>query len=64
MFSGGKDDIETAKFTREPPRTALTEPPQGYQTPSPDQPYGLGAKETAPKAVDYKETHGVLDSGR
>jgi hypothetical protein len=64
MFSGGKDDIETAKFTREPPRTALTEPPQGYQTPSPDQPYGLGAKEAAPKAVDYKETHGVLDSGR
>jgi hypothetical protein len=31
-----------ATFTGEPPRTSLTEPPPGYQTPSPDQPYGVG----------------------
>jgi len=30
-----------ATFTGEPPRTSLTDPPPGYQTPSPDQPYGI-----------------------
>jgi hypothetical protein len=30
-----------ATFTGEPPRSSLTDPPPGYQTPSPDQPYGL-----------------------
>ena len=38
----GKDEPDSGSFTREPPRTALTEPPSGYQTPSPDQPYGIG----------------------
>jgi len=28
-------------FTGEPPRVSLTDPPPGYQTPSPDQPYGI-----------------------
>ena len=28
-------------FTGEPPRANLTDPPPGYQTPSPDQPYGI-----------------------
>ena len=40
MFRGKDEDI--AQFTGEPPRTELTAPPPGYQTPSPDQPYGLG----------------------
>jgi hypothetical protein len=31
-----------ATFTGEPARTSLTDPPVGYQTPSPDQPYGIG----------------------
>jgi hypothetical protein len=31
-----------ATFTGEPARTSLTDPPPGYQTPSPDQPYGIG----------------------
>jgi hypothetical protein len=54
MFGSKKD--ETAKFTGEPPRTSLTEPPVGYQTPSPDQPYGLG-KGSAPsqKYDDYRD---------
>lgn len=38
-FWGGKKE-EEVKFTSEPPRTTLTEPPVGYQTPSPTQPYG------------------------
>lgn len=32
---------ETGTFTNEPPRTQLTEPPPGYQTPSGSQPYGV-----------------------
>ncbi len=31
-----------ATFTGEPARTSLTDPPPGYLTPSPDQPYGIG----------------------
>jgi hypothetical protein len=32
---------EYGTFTGEPPRVSLTDPPPGYQTPSPDQPYGI-----------------------
>ena len=41
-------------FTGEPPRTRLTEPPVGYQTPSPNAPYGVVDKDkpsTAPRSV-------------
>jgi hypothetical protein len=53
-FSPNKKS-ETAPFTGEPPRASMTEPPSGYQTPSPSQPYGLGpAKDTytVPKPED------------
>ena len=52
----GKKKEEQTKFTAEPPRTSLTEPPPGYQTPSPDQPYGL-AKGAAPAKAynDYTD---------
>jgi hypothetical protein len=45
LFSGrawgfGAYQNEVGTFTNEPPRTQLTEPPPGYQTPSPAQPYG------------------------
>ena len=40
MFGGDKEEV--ANFTGEPPRASLTAPPPGYQTPSPDQPYGTG----------------------
>lgn len=43
---------ETATFTSEPPRTTLTAPPTGYMTPSPNQPYGLGAQKFTPKPVN------------
>ena len=36
------EDEEVAQFTNEPPRAQLTDPPPGYRTPSPAQPYGLG----------------------
>jgi hypothetical protein len=47
-FSGDKD-VETANFLREPPRTTLTEPPVGYRSPSPAQPYGINGKTERPK---------------
>ena len=56
MFGGGKDK-DVGSFTGEPPRTALTEPPPGYRTPSPEQPYGVG-KAPPPKPENYYLTHG------
>jgi len=57
MF-GGSTKEETTKFTGEPPRASLTDPPVGYQTPSPDQPYGAG--KVAPKATNDYLTRGEL----
>jgi hypothetical protein len=44
LFSGlfaKKEEYTT--FTGEPARDALTDPPPGYLTPSPDQPYGISS---------------------
>jgi hypothetical protein len=47
LFGGlFKKDPQYATFTGEPARTSLTDPPPGYQTPSPDQPYGVGPAES------------------
>ncbi|HZQ13076.1 MAG TPA: hypothetical protein VFB31_09735 [Pseudolabrys sp.] len=59
MFRGKDED--TAQFTGEPPRTELTAPPPGYQTPSPNQPYGVGQAKT--KAEDDYMHRGELKSG-
>jgi hypothetical protein len=56
-FFGGVKDGEQATFTSEPARSSLTEPPPGYRTPSPAQPYGLGVK--GPEAHNYKEKFGT-----
>ena len=40
MFKGNSG--EEKKFTSEPPRESLVEPPPGYQTPSPNYAYGAG----------------------
>ena len=55
----GKDDNQTAQFTGEPPRVSLTDPPAGYQTPSPNEPYGHGKERYNPKATDYLTEHGT-----
>lgn len=53
MFGSSRDE-EMAKFTGERPRALLTDPPPGYQTPSPDQPYGLvGGDKDKSKSFDY-----------
>jgi hypothetical protein len=57
----GQDKV--VKFTGEPPRTQLTEPPVGYQTPSAEQPYGPAGPER-PKAVDSYATHGEMQGNR
>lgn len=59
MFHGSKDGDNVANFTGEPPRADLTDPPPGYQTPSPDQPYGTG-KAAPPKPDNYYSEHGEL----
>lgn len=43
MFGGTK--TESAPFTGEPERESLTQPPPGYQTPSPNYVYGTGPKQ-------------------
>jgi hypothetical protein len=47
MFGGSKAEI--APFTGEPTRDSLTQPPPGYQTPSPNFAYGTGPKESLNK---------------
>ena len=46
---------EYGTFTGEPPRANLTDPPPGYQTPSPDQPYGIGPDRKPVKASNRNE---------
>jgi hypothetical protein len=47
LFGGSK--AETAPFKGEPTRDSLTQPPTGYQTPSPNYAYGTGPKESLNK---------------
>jgi hypothetical protein len=57
MFSSAPwaDKTETSTFTAEPPRDNLTAPPAGYQTPSPNQPYGLGPSQEKRKGLTFEE---------
>jgi hypothetical protein len=52
-FDWLKNKDDKATFTGEPPRASLTDPPPGYLTPSPDQPYGLAPehKQYVPKTL-------------
>src|SRR5882724_4457843 len=47
LFGGNK--AETAPFKGEPTRESLTQPPSGYQTPSPNFAYGTGPRESLNK---------------
>ena len=44
----GSDAEEKGTFVSEPPRNTLIQPPPGYRTPSPSQPYGVGTKAAGP----------------
>jgi hypothetical protein len=54
LFGGNK--AEVAPFKGEPTRESLTQPPSGYQTPSPNFAYGTGPKETMNK--EYNPSKG------
>jgi hypothetical protein len=47
VFKGNKAEI--GQFKQEPARESLTQPPPGYQTPSPNFAYGTGPKESLNK---------------
>lgn len=45
---------EYGKFTGEPPRTSLVQPPAGYMTPSPAAPYGTTPRADGPEKKEPK----------
>jgi hypothetical protein len=47
---------EQAQFVHEPPRVNLTQPPTGYQTPSPNYPYGIAQAKKGPSTQDMNQT--------
>jgi hypothetical protein len=55
IFSSFSSEAETGTFSGEPARENLTAPPAGYQTPSPDQPYGVGPKNQKAKAMTVED---------
>lgn len=61
MF-GGQYENESGSFVEEPKRTELTQPPPGYLTPSPEQPYGVGKENAKLKAANPMD-HAVGDAG-
>jgi hypothetical protein len=54
FFTGNNKD-EKVPFEAEPPRASLTDPPVGYRSASPAQPYGLTADTKKPKAMTQEE---------
>jgi hypothetical protein len=59
FFSGGADQYGT--FEAEPPRASLTDPPVGYRSPSPAQPYGVAKDGTRTKAATPEDRVGATD---
>jgi hypothetical protein len=51
----GVEREEYSEFTKEPARSTLLEPPPGYRTPSPAQPYGVGKRKSVSKPVTVEE---------
>ena len=50
---GNSEEYRT--FTGEPRRESLIEPPAGYRTPSPSQPYGVGKEKWVAPKIDRQE---------
>ena len=52
----GGDKPEETRFENEPARESLTQPPSGYQTPSPSYAYGIGATDnTKQRAGNWQD---------
>ena len=58
LFANRRMTKSPSQFTGEPPRASLTDPPAGYQTPSPNEVYGQAKEVYKPKVDNYYETHG------
>jgi hypothetical protein len=56
-FFGG-NTAQTAPFKGEPTRESLTQPPTGYQTPSPNYAYGTGPKEVMTNSANINPMTG------
>ena len=50
-FFGVNNGGVAVPFEVEPPRASLTDPPVGYRSPSPAQPYGVSADKSKSKAI-------------
>jgi hypothetical protein len=55
---GGSNRVETTPFKGEPTRDDLTQPPSGYQTPSPNYAYGTGPKEALKNSANINPMTG------
>ena len=55
MSSFGAAQPEAEPFTGEPTRDSMTAPPAGYQTPSPNYPYGIGVQDKRGKASTLED---------
>ena len=55
VSSFGAAAPESEPFTGEPQRDTMTAPPAGYQTPSPNYPYGMGIQQDKRKASTLEE---------
>jgi hypothetical protein len=57
-YLGGAAKPEVGQFKGEPTRETLTQPPPGYQTPSPNYGYGVGLREPRKdKSADNKDAN-------
>jgi hypothetical protein len=54
----GGNAAQTAPFKGEPTRDSLTQPPSGYQTPSPNYAYGTGPKEVMTNSANVNPMTG------
>jgi hypothetical protein len=55
-YFGGNAKPEAGLFKGEPARETLTQPPPGYQIPSPNYAYGVGQKGSVNKDADNKDS--------
>lgn len=61
-FVGAEPKEEVGTFEKEPSRSDLTQPPPGYLTPSPNQPYGVGKTIERPtKGKSYDQAAGSAE---
>ena len=56
LFNIFGNKAEQTQFVHEPARVNLTQPPVGYQTPSPNYPYGIAQVKKGPSAQEMGQT--------